>query len=562
MRELIIKRLLFITAVSVIISIGVIFLVYIFSAQGNLREQTDILAWQVETILTADDEEGHTGALVGKSDLSFVLSLLSTGDGTDLYALDRKTGEILGTTVQDIGVKNIHELGVTVAKIRKNPSGFHARVGGEYAYCVFSDLEASGIIVGKVCRNEILYRERNLNASILVVTFLAAALAIVWTVWWYIRKLIVLAIYEINTKLARITDGHLDEVINVDTTPEFVDLSGHINEMVASLSSMTDKLSSVLDVIQLQIGVYEYKKGRVYATRKVPQILGLSEQEAETLFKNIELFELYLKEVRAYTVPGQVDVYQAGKNEVHYIKMESFHYENSTFGVLIDVTQDVLDFKAMEKERDVDLLTGLLNRRALIRQTNRIISDASKAKAAMLIMLDADGLKGINDKYGHEAGDKYLREIASLLKSIRPEKAILSRQGGDEFVMFFYGCEDIDELIHIIRQLELKRETTTMQIEGETFPVAFSFGYSFYPEEGMDYQTLMAKADARMYKEKSERKGKKYMGENTPSIDVIEVKETEAEADLQPKVQAEPEKKTKTTKRAGRKSAKEEKKEE
>ena len=528
MRELIIKRLLFITAVSVIISIGVIFLVYIFSAQGNLREQTDILAWQVETILTADDEEGHTGALVGKSDLSFVLSLLSTGDGTDLYALDRKTGEILGTTVQDIGVKNIHELGVTVAKIRKNPSGFHARVGGEYAYCVFSDLEASGIIVGKVCRNEILYRERNLNASILVVTFLAAALAIVWTVWWYIRKLIVLAIYEINTKLARITDGHLDEVINVDTTPEFVDLSGHINEMVASLSSMTDKLSSVLDVIQLQIGVYEYKKGRVYATRKVPQILGLSEQEAETLFKNIELFELYLKEVRAYTVPGQVDVYQAGKNEVHYIKMESFHYENSTFGVLIDVTQDVLDFKAMEKERDVDLLTGLLNRRALIRQTNRIISDASKAKAAMLIMLDADGLKGINDKYGHEAGDKYLREIASLLKSIRPEKAILSRQGGDEFVMFFYGCEDIDELIHIIRQLELKRETTTMQIEGETFPVAFSFGYSFYPEEGMDYQTLMAKADARMYKEKSERKGKKYMGENTPSIDVIEVKETEA----------------------------------
>ena len=560
MRELIIKRLLFITAVSVVLSIGIIFLVYIFGAQGSMREQTDILAWQVETILSADDEFSHTGALAEKSDLSFVLSLLSTADGSDLYAIDRKTGEILGTTVEDIGVKNIHELGITVAKIRKNPSGFHARVDGEYAYCVFTDLEHTGIFVGKVCSNDILYRERNLNASILVVTFLAAALAIVWTVWWYIRKLIVLAIYEINTKLARITDGHLDEVINVDTTPEFVDLSGHINEMVASLSSMTDKLSSVLDVIQLQIGVYEYKKGRVYATKKVPQILGLSEAEAEKLFKNIELFELYIKEIKAYTVPGQIDVYQTGKSEIHYIKMESFRYENSTFGVLIDVTQEVMDFKAMEKERDVDLLTGLLNRRALVRQTKRIISDSAKAKAAMLIMLDADGLKGINDKYGHEAGDKYLKEIASLLKAIRPEKSIISRQGGDEFVMFFYGCEDIDELIHIIRQLEIKREVTTMKIEEEIFPVAFSFGYSFYPEEGMDYQALMAKADARMYKEKSERKGKKYMKKDQPAIDVIDVKQPMIEVVSEQVEETAPEKK-KTTKKATKKAAKEEKEE-
>lgn len=559
MRELIIKRLLFITAISVVLSIGIIYMVYIFGAQGNMREQTDILAWQVETILTADDEFSHKGALAEKSDLSFVLSLLSTADGSDLYAIDRKTGEILGTTVKDIDVKNIHELGVTVAKIRKNPSGFHARVGGKHAYCVFSDLEHTGIFVGKVCSNDILYRERNLNATILVVTFLAAALAIVWTVWWYIRKLIVLAIYEINTKLAKITDGNLDEVINVDTTPEFVDLSGHINEMVASLSSMTDKLSSVLDVIQLPMGIYEYKKDRVHATRKVPQILGISDQEAEKLYKNVELWELYLKEIKAYTVPGHVDVYQAGKNEIHYIKMESFQHENSTFGVLIDVTQDVMDFKAMEKERDVDLLTGLLNRRALIRQVNRIISDASKVKTAMLIMLDADGLKGINDKYGHEAGDKYLREISSLLKSLRPEKSILSRQGGDEFVMFFYGSDDIADLINIIRQLEVKREVTSMQIEGETFPVAFSFGYSFYPEEGMDFKTLMAKADARMYKEKSERKGKKYRKDNEPAIDVIDVKQPIIEVVSEP--EAEPVKK-KTTKRTTKKSEKEENKEE
>ena len=67
MRELIIKRLLFITAVSVVLSIGIIFLVYIFGAQGNMKKQTDILAWQVETILSADDEFSHTGALAEKS---------------------------------------------------------------------------------------------------------------------------------------------------------------------------------------------------------------------------------------------------------------------------------------------------------------------------------------------------------------------------------------------------------------------------------------------------------------------------------------------------------------
>ena len=124
-------------------------------------------------------------------------------------------------------------------------------------------------------------------------------------------------------------------------------------------------------------------------------------------------------------------------------------------------------------------------------------------KYSALVMLDADGLKQINDTYGHKAGDKYLCEIASLLQKIEPPKRIFGRQGGDEFVLFYYGCETEEELMSYIEELNQKRDNAVfMADEVHLVPIRFSFGYVLCHEKEENYSTLIREADLKMYEEK------------------------------------------------------------
>lgn len=136
-------------------------------------------------------------------------------------------------------------------------------------------------MLGRVCTVDSLFRDITMDSILLGVYLCLLAMLIIINISRYLDRIIVSGIAVINGKLQKITDGDLDERVDVQTTPEFTELSGHINQMVHSLLQTTDKLSSVLDIAQIPIGVYEYNKGveRVRITNRVPDILGLSETE-------------------------------------------------------------------------------------------------------------------------------------------------------------------------------------------------------------------------------------------------------------------------------------------
>lgn len=153
-----------------------------------------------------------------------------------------------------------------------------------------------------------------------------------------------------------------------------------------------------------------------------------------------------------------------------------------------------------------DELTGLLNRRGFNSQFRRVLGAARRlgAKGGMLVMIDLDGFKAINDTYGHLAGDAYLRHVARLLSSRVREHDVVARLGGDEFAILLTGV-DAETAAARAQELSEAADADTMVWEGVRLPIRFSIGGQPYAADA-DEEEVLRQADQRMYAQKSARR--------------------------------------------------------
>ena len=123
-------------------------------------------------------------------------------------------------------------------------------------------------------------------------------------------------------------------------------------------------------------------------------------------------------------------------------------------------------------------------------------------------MLDLDNLKYINDTYGHDKGDEYIRCTAGIIRRHTPPGAVLSRMSGDEFYVFLYGYSSKEELRCIIESLREGMQHTLFPLpDNPDFKVRASAGVAWYPQDSTIYEQLLKYADFAMYKVKNTVKG-------------------------------------------------------
>lgn len=174
--------------------------------------------------------------------------------------------------------------------------------------------------------------------------------------------------------------------------------------------------------------------------------------------------------------------------------------------------QDVTElFEAKEKLRSLSLtdeLTGLYNRRGfltLAEQQLRLERRSGTARGLALIFADMDGLKRINDTFGHEVGSEALKTLSTLLKSVIREADIAARWGGDEFVILSIGSDDQSIEMMIDRFRERLNEYNLYS--GKPYRVECSLGFARVNlSDNRSFEDIIAEADARMYEEKRQRK--------------------------------------------------------
>ncbi|MFS8542997.1 MAG: diguanylate cyclase [Limnochordales bacterium] len=149
----------------------------------------------------------------------------------------------------------------------------------------------------------------------------------------------------------------------------------------------------------------------------------------------------------------------------------------------------------IKKERELDPLTGLLNRTGLMRWWESCSGEPQGA----LLFADLDGFKALNDVRGHLAGDDFLRDMARILRQVAPPRAVITRWGGDEFVLLLPGAA---------RAEALKVRTAIMeQVRAHVASLpppqpSITIGIALWPRDGRELPALIDKADQRMYHHK------------------------------------------------------------
>lgn len=335
-----------------------------------------------------------------KNELSYIFSMLRINGNTDLFAISKESGEILGCTDTAFLQKNSEEIGLKAEKLEVLDEGFFARIDGVENYAIFTEI--NGMLVGYAVPVDAMFRGTLKSFLLFTVGLLLLAIIAFMAVSRFMEKYVIDDIQIINRNLQDIASGNLDTRVEAKSSEEFSKLSGYINDMVGSLLA-----------IQRQV----------------------------------------------------------------------------------------------EEERDMDLLTGLFNRWGLKYAFEKLESgDESVGKCAM-IMVDADGLKKINDELGHDNGDAYLVHVAEVLKQAGQRKSIAARQGGDEYVLFLYGYEDEMLLERDIELLQARQDGQMVELlDGIEVEMKFSMGYCKSDASRLNYEYLCKEADDMMYADKRDRK--------------------------------------------------------
>lgn len=321
----------------------------------------------------------------------------------------------------------------------------------------------------------------------------------------------------------------LFEIINLQTevVQQGIDL-GNIMELVTRRSEqITNSDGASIELIEKQELVYSAASGIAekflgFRLNIDSSLSGECIRTKEPLISNnIETDDRVNKEAcRRIGISSMIVVpliYQ--NNVVGILKVMSKNTDNfgsDDIGVLELMSGLVAAamFNAMQNDENElfykathDNLTGIPNRAVFYERLRGTLSTALKTQSNFgIISLDMDGLKGINDTYGHRAGDAAILEIAKRVKASLTETDLVARLGGDEFAIVVANIADREKIQTLIRQID-SNITMPFEFEGNPIKLRASIGYALFSEDGIEMDILIEKADKSMYEVKRNRKG-------------------------------------------------------
>jgi diguanylate cyclase (GGDEF)-like protein len=208
--------------------------------------------------------------------------------------------------------------------------------------------------------------------------------------------------------------------------------------------------------------------------------------------------------------------------EVHAVALAENDLDNPSLlsplpgrtGRALQATLDQLheSMRANEEQRDLlherathDSLTGLLNRGAAVEALNRDLARARRGGQALaLLFIDLDGLKLINDTFGHEGGDAAIRAVAEALRATTRQADVVARVGGDEFVVAWLEATDSRGPSRVAERIRRKVSTAVVEVGGQFIDVGCSIGVALSAATDLTVDPLMHRADQALYLAKAE----------------------------------------------------------
>lgn len=303
------------------------------------------------------------------------------------------------------------------------------------------------------------------------------------------------------------------ERIDIAEIDELLDSIEDLSKQVVDSAS---RLSKILELAGVAIGAYEYnaaKSNHVFCTADLFVLLDFPPEQWNTSNLTLAVLEQRLKNLEQgleeESEDGSMSIYRIESGaEPRWIRLKRVVSDGDVLGVITDVTQDILERHKLEYERDYDLLTKLYNRRAFHLNMEMLFRHPQHLKIAALMIMDLDNLKFVNDTYGHDYGDEYIRAAADVLKKYAGSHAVVARLSGDEFVAFLHGYDSDEGIRRFSAAVQQDMWDKKIYLPDHTaMPVRASAGMAWYPRDAESCEELMRYADFAMYIVKRTQKG-------------------------------------------------------
>lgn len=389
------------------------------------------------------------------------------------------------------------------------------------AYTLIMDLQDKPVLMLGIDKERKIFSQGKTSMKYLVFSLLITGLVFIIAALFFLERIVLSRMVRLNSEVKDIGEtGNLLAKTSIQGEDELADLSCEINQMLEAVRVSTERDRAILDSIE--DGYFELdldgnlnfyndslsrlfkiqKEGlkgknyrqllddasakRVFTAFKQLYITGRPIMNMETRFKLEHIEELYLE----YTVSLIKDT--SGKPV-------GFR------GIARDITERKKSSEKLIYMVYHDSLTGLLNRKAFHEDLeNELLYAERYRQQRALLFIDLDKFKEVNDTYGHDTGDQFLKGFANRVKKNSRKTEKIYRLGGDEFAIILTNPHEQLPEVAAQRIIDLMAEPFFIGSQTIDF-VTTSIGISIFPMHGTDTGTLFQCADNAMYKAKEER---------------------------------------------------------
>ncbi|WP_157288551.1 bifunctional diguanylate cyclase/phosphodiesterase [Uliginosibacterium gangwonense] len=309
--------------------------------------------------------------------------------------------------------------------------------------------------------------------------------------------------------------------------------NGLLKGYVGTLTDIT-AIKKAEDELRLAANVFSYTQDGIVVTNDqnliidvnpaFSKITGYSREEAlgrdpRFLGSKRQSKEFYTRMWHNLMTDGywRGEIWNRRKSGEDYAELISIAVVRGSGGGLkyyVAVFSDITRYKNYEAELSrlahFDPLTSLPNRRMLTDRLSLAIARARRTGQSLAVCyLDLDGFKPVNDRFGHDAGDRLLLEVSRRLQEALRADDTVARLGGDEFVLLLNGVAQVEEC-----RVALQRILTAVglsRLEDVPLGISASIGVTLFPEDDVDADTLLRHADQAMYTAKEEGRNRYHM---------------------------------------------------